>query len=210
MKKIRVFIADDHEVVIKGIVAILNEAVDMVMVGYTMSGKNLWEQVRAAQADVLLLDVKMEEFDVLTALKQCQSIFPSAKVIIVTAQQDPLHVKAAAERGAAGYLLKEEALSAQLPDAIRTVAAGKMWFSPRASQYLLQGNDKMELLGTYLLEVLRLMVAGETPNAIAATLNKSVAAIYNAQTQIREKLGTNTNEQAIIMAIRERLVPLKG
>ncbi len=133
---------------------------------------------------------------------------PRLRVIIVTAQRDSLLVKAAAERGAAGYILKEEALSSLLPLAIRDVAAGSLWFSPKASQYLIRGGAKPIELSTYQLDVLRLMVHGDTPEAIASALQRSVSAIYSAQTQIREKLGVQTNEQAIVTALRERLVPL--
>jgi DNA-binding CsgD family transcriptional regulator len=87
--------------------------------------------------------------------------------------------------------------------------AGGLWFSPKASQYLIRGSGAKPIeLSIYQLDVLRLMVRGDTPEAIAGALQRSVSAIYSAQTQIREKLGVQTNEQAIVAALRERLVPL--
>jgi DNA-binding NarL/FixJ family response regulator len=150
----------------------------------------------------------MPDFDMLTSLGQIAAFMPRLRVIIITAQRDPQLVKAAAERGAAGYILKEEALSSLLPLAIRDVVAGGLWFSPKASQSLIRGGAKPIELSTYQMDVLRLMVRGDTPETIASALQRSVSAIYSAQTQIREKLGAETNEQAIVTALRERLVPL--
>src|SRR5689334_146342 len=95
---IRVQIADDHDVVVQGLSSILKDQTDIETVEPPItSGHNLLENIRAAQPDVLLLDVQMPEFDVLTCLTQLSEILPRLRVIILTAQQDPHLVKAAAE-----------------------------------------------------------------------------------------------------------------
>lgn len=208
-RPIRVQIADDHDVVIQGLNSILKGQPDIEIVEPPItSGHGLLENLRAAQPDILLLDVQMPDFDVLTSLTQLATQLPHLRVIIITAQQDPQLVKAAAERGAAGYILKEEALSSLLPPAIREVAVGGLWFSPKASQSLIRGSPQPVELSPYQLDVLRLMVRGDTPEMIAGALQRTISAIYSAQTQIREKLGVETNEQAIVMALRERWVSL--
>jgi DNA-binding NarL/FixJ family response regulator len=207
--KIRVQIADDHDVVIQGLCSILKDQSDIEVVGpFISSGVELLKYLSAAHPDVLLLDVQMPDFDVLTSLGQFSTVMPRLRVIIVTALQDPQLVKAAAQRGAAGYILKEEALSSLLPLAIRDVAAGSLWFSPKASQQLIRGLGSPVELSAYQLDILRFMVRGDPPEVIAQTLERSLSAIYSAQAQIREKLGVETNEQAIVLALRERLVPL--
>ena len=207
--KIRVQVADDHDVVVQGLYSILKEQTDIVIIELPItSGHELLNNIGVGQPDVLLLDVQMPGFDALTCLSQLSTLMPRLRVIIVTAQRDPQLVKAAAERGAAGYILKEEALSSLLPLAIRDVAAGGLWFSPKASQYLIRGAGKSINLSPYQQDVLRLMVRGDTPETIATALQRSLSAIYSVQTQIREKLGGETNEQAIVIALRERLVPL--
>ena len=209
MRRIRVMVADDHDVVVEGVNSILGEQADLEVVGAPIrAGDELLDKVKTARPDVLLLDVKMPNFDVLTALGQLATLDPRLRVIIITAQQDPQLVKAASEKGAAGYILKEEALSNLLPQAIRDVAAGRLWFSPRASQYLIRGATAQVDLSEYQRDILRLMVSGKAPEAIAADLGRSLSAIYSAQGQIREKLGVATNEQVIVIAIRDRLVPL--
>jgi len=208
-KIIRVQIADDHDVVVQGVTSILEAEPDISVVGPPItSGDDLLDKIREVNPDVLLLDVKMPDFDVLTTLGHLNDLAPRMRTIVVTAYQDPQLVKAVAEKGAAGYILKEEALSTLLPLAIRGVAEGSLWFSPRSTQHLMQGYGGETDLSEYQRDVLRLMVRCETPQEIARTLQRSISAIYSAQSQIREKLGVETNEQAIVVVIRDRLIPL--
>ena len=149
-RKIRVQVADDHDVVVQGFYSILKEQIDIAMVDPAItSGSELLVKLNLGQPDVLLLDVQMPDFDALGTLSQLAGLMPRLRIIIVTAQRDPQLVKAAAERGAAGYILKEEALSSLLPLAIRDVAAGGLWFSPKASQYLIRGSKPQIELSPY-------------------------------------------------------------
>src|SRR2546423_1665173 len=96
-RTIRVQIADDHDVVIQGLSSILKSQVDIEIVEPPItSGADLLKNIRAAQPDVLLLDVQMPEFDVLTSLGQLAAFMPRLRIIIITAQRDPQLVKAAA------------------------------------------------------------------------------------------------------------------
>jgi two-component system NarL family response regulator len=170
------------------------------------------ESVQEAGPDILLLDAKMPDFDLLLALDQLSEQLPRVHVLVVTALQDPQLAKAAARKHAAGYVLKEEALSALLPLAIRDINNGNVWFSPKASQFLLQ--DEMPNAGgrgltEYQLAVLRLMVQGKTPEEIAGLMERSVMSIYNVQRQVRDKLAVETNAQAMVVALTEGLVSLK-
>ena len=206
---IRVQIMDDHDLIVAGIRSILQEEPDMETVSVPVHNEaEALEAIRACQPDVLLLDAKMPDFDLLSALGKISALFPRVRVIVVTAQQDPFLVRAAAKLGTAGYVLKEEGLSNLLPMAIREVAQGRPWYSPRASQHFLQEPPAPPILNDYQQEVLRLMVGGRTPREIAQALQRSVRAVYAAQETIRGKLGVTTNEETVVVAIRDGLVPL--
>lgn len=205
---IRVQIADDHELILKGIQATLQDQTDIQVVApLIQSGTGLLQKIETAKADVLLMDLRMPDFDAFIALEQLAARGPRPRVIVLTAQHDSLLVQAAADRGAAGYILKDEALTAQLPAAIRDVAHGRKWFSPRASQHLLT-RDSRDALSAQQRDVLRLMASGKTPDEIAKALHRQPTLIYKVQEHIRDKLGVETNEQAILLALRERLVPV--
>jgi DNA-binding NarL/FixJ family response regulator len=208
-KPICVQIMDDHDLIVAGIKSILQDEPDIETVSVpVLDEAGALEAIRACQPDVLLLDARMPDFDLLSALDKIRALFPRVRVIVVTAQQDPYLVRAAAKHGTAGYVLKEEGLSSLLPMAIREVAQGKSWYSPRASQHLFQEPPAPQILNDYQYEVLRLMVCGKTPREIGHALQRSVGAIYSAQETIRNKLGTSSNDEAIVIAIRDSLVPL--
>ncbi len=208
-RRIRVLIIDDHDLIVEGVKSILRDEPDLEPASVPVHGEaEVLEAVRSCQPDILLLDAKMPDFDLLSALGQIAALFPRLRVIVVTAQQDPLLVKAVMQTGTAGYVLKEEGLSNLLPTAIRDVARGQNWYSPRASQYLVQDGTPTQDLTRYQQDILRLMVCGKSPREIARELQRSVAAIYIAQERLRARLGVTTNEQAVVTAVRERLVPL--
>ncbi len=207
---IRVQIMDDHDLIVEGVKSILANEADMEAVFVPSHGEaEALDAIRRCHPDVLLLDARMPDFDLLSALDKIRVQFPSVRVIVVTAQQDPALVKAVASHGTAGYVLKEEGLSQLLPVAIREVACGQRCYSPRASEYLLQQQTGFPPdLTDYQRDVLRLMVSGKAPREIAQRLQRSVNAVYAVQEAMRERLGVATNQELIILAIREGLVPL--
>ena len=206
--RIRVLVVDDHDLIVEGIKSILQSEPDLDCVSQPVHGElEVLDAIRSCQPDVLLQDAKMPDFELLPALDKIAAQFPRLRVIIVTAYQDPELVKAVARRGTAGYILKEEGLSDLLPLAIREVAQGKTWYSPRASQCLFMETAPPSL-NDYQQAVLRLMMHGKTPEEIAAALRRSVQTIYQTQGKLRKQLGVTSNEQAIVAAIRDGLVPL--
>lgn len=208
--KIRVQIADDHDVVVQGLTAILQTQSDIeVVLPYIRTGIDMVKALRATQPRVLLLDYRMPGLDMLATLKHITTDLPQLRVIVITAEHLPVLVKLAAERGAAGYILKDEELNHFLPQAVREVAMGRTWFSRQASQYLVQRIGDQSGLSGYQFDVLKLMTEGLTVDQIADRMARSVVAIRGVQRQIREKLGVETNEQAIICTIRDGLVPFR-
>ena len=203
---IRIQLADDHELVLNGLHAVLHGQPDLTIVEPTIrSGKGILDHVATAQPDILLLDVGMPEFQLFSVLRQLKARGPKPWVFILSACADFTLVKECAAAGVAGYALKDEAISKDLPNIVRSVAAGRKWFSPGASAYLVP-HAIQDQLSAQQLAVLQLMAQGKLPNEIAAELQRSQMLVYKVQENIRDKLGVETNEQAILAALRERLV----
>jgi DNA-binding NarL/FixJ family response regulator len=206
----RILIVDDHDVVCIGLAEILNAEADMeVVTPAVQDDRVLFDRLRETKPpiQILILDAKMPNLDLLATLDRARLEFPALRVIICTALQDPQLVKAAAARGAAGFILKEEALSKFLPNAIRDVGAGRRWFSPRASQSFLDDPSQVARSLTELqMDILRRMVAGEKTSAIAEHTHRAASTIYNLQSQIRDALDVQTNTKAVAKAIVEGLV----
>ncbi len=213
--RIRVFLVDDHDLVLRGLQDILRGEPDMQVVGTAGEGSSLVEKVRVARADVVLLDVRMAHFDVfesVAALHSLPDTQPAARapyVILVTAYADAYMVSQAQKLGVRGYLLKEEALGDKLPHAIRRVARGGCAYSSEAQKMLYDPDAMPEGLrfGGAQYTVLALMVSGKTPTQIADILGKSMDSIYTIQSRIRAKLEVDTNAQAVRKAIRDGIVP---
>lgn len=205
---IRVLIINDQDVVSLGLASILREEPDIeVMPQIVRTGQAVVGTIRATHPKVLVLDAKMSDFDLLCGLDMLNALFPQLPIIVVRACSH--FVVPASRKGAAGCFLEKESLSHQLPMAVREVAAGNIWFSPKASQYLIHASMRPIELESSQWDVLRLMAQGRTPLYIASTLQRSLRTIYNTQVTIRDKLGVETNEQAILLAIREGYVPFE-
>lgn len=207
--KIRVLIADDHDVVVRGLEAILRDLPDIAVLAPAVTGgPQLESRLRETPVDVLLLDCRMPEFDMLTALPRLLPDYLRLKVIVVTAMQDEQLVREAARRGVHGFVLKDEPLASLLPLAIRDVQAGRTWFSPRAGTALIRPRCDEPPLTEYQREVLRLMVEDQPVSEIASQLGRRPAAIHSIQRELRNRLHVLGNEGLVATAIQQRLVPL--
>ncbi len=214
--RIRVFVADDHDVVMRGIKDILDEQDDMEVVGTAMDGVQLVDRIVGARPDIILLDVKMPNFDIFEAIDTFISLADREgafggempNIVLVTSMLDPYLARKAYDVGIAGYLLKEDALSQRLPATIRTVVSGG-WVYSQGVQDVLKSPNRAGgrlPLGRDQFVVLRLMVAGYTDEKIAQATGRTIDTIYRIQYRIRVKLGVETNEQAVRKALQEGMV----
>ena len=104
-RQIRVLVIDDHDLIVEGVKSILQGEPDLEPVSVPVHGEaEVLEAIRSCQPDALLLDAKMPDFDLLSALSRIAALFPRLRVNVVTAQQDPLLVKAVMQAGTAGYV----------------------------------------------------------------------------------------------------------
>ena len=210
MSVIRVQVADDHDVVRWGLQTLLEREPDLKWAEPAIvSGTDYARCVEAGRADVLVQDLRMPGLDVFTELRRLTARGPKPRVLVITAQADPLLVQAAAERGAAGYLLKEEALSAHLATAVRAIARGQRWYSPLAADAFLPGGGAVpDTLTAHERDILRLMAEGLTPNAMAARLGVSTHNVYRTQAHLREQHAVQSNEHLMALAFRQHWVPV--
>jgi DNA-binding NarL/FixJ family response regulator len=214
---IRVFMADDYDVVLVGLKGILSQHPDIEIVGTHTSGIELTDRIVKAKPDVILLDVKMPHFNIFEAFEALKSTAERdgnfggelPNVVLVTSQLDPYLARKAYDEGIAGYLLKEDALSENLPSTIRTVAAGGWAYSEAVQQVLNNPNGARGQLtfGGDQFVVLCLMVDGYTNTEIAQITGRTLDALYTMQHRIRLKLCVETNAAAVTKAIQEKIVP---
>ena len=208
MDTIRILVADDHPVVREGICGRLAREEDFLVVGQAVDGDEAIRQARRLCPDVVLLDVAMPGPGAVAVLEELRQTAPQTHVLVLSAFDDDRYVFGTLEAGAAGYLLKDERLST-LVDAVRAVARGESWLSPRvASKVTHRALGKaMGTSGPPLTnreqEVLRLMAQGKENAEIAAALVISEQTVKFHVGNIYAKLDVNSRTAAVVEAIRQ-------
>jgi len=213
-RPIRVLIADDHPVVRAGLRALLASSTEIQVVGEVAHGDEIIGAVakRWPAVDVLVLDAHMPDFNPIAAVRRLIARFPALRILVLSSYDDREYVIGLLHAGAHGYVLKDEP-PATLFAAIRTVADGEMYLSPRVARVYVghqrrvtAERDELLDLTDRELEVLRLVGRGYDNGEIARILTISYETVKNHLRNIYGKLGLTNRYQAIVFAFRNELV----
>jgi two-component system response regulator DesR len=193
---ISVVIAEDQNMVLGALSALLETDRDIKVIGQARNGKEALQLVLRQKPDILLTDIEMPELtglEVAAELKQRGSI---ARVIILTTFARPGYLRRALQAGASGYLLKDSP-SATLADAVRRVHAGRRVIDPELAAEAWTEEDP---LTDRERQVLRLAAEGSTSSDIAGRLNLSEGTVRNYLSEAINKLGASNRVEAARVA----------
>ena len=212
---IRIALADDHTVLRAGLKSLLERQRDFEVVGEATDGRELLQVVDETTPDVVITDIGMPRLNGAEATSQIVRKHPGTRVIVLSMHSDEAYVLRALKAGARGYLVKESA-EADLMTAIRTVHAGKAFFSPSVSALLVEDyvrqmrdrgmEDSYELLSTREREVLQLVAEGKSNKDIANLLGLSVYTIETHRGNILQKLNLHSVPELILYAVRKGVI----
>lgn len=196
MKKLEIFLADDHAVLREGLKALIDSQVDMRCVGEASDGRAAVAGVRKLSPDVVVLDVSMPKLSGLQATEQIVKSCPNSKILPLTRHSEDSYVQQLLKAGASGYVLKQSS-SAILLAAIRAVAAGQSYLDPAVTAKVVGGYvAKSEARKTGQRdpseresEVLRLIAIGYSNKEIAAQMDLSVKTIEVHKANAMRKLN---------------------
>ena len=209
MTHIRVFIADDHNMVRKGLQTLLEEFDDLEVIGEAGDGEAALNACREHCPDVILMDMLMPRMDGITATSKIREVCPQAQVIALTSFSDEANVQAALKAGVIGYLMKNVS-GDELASAIRRAHEGQSTLAPEAAQVLIKATTRPPTPGHDLtereLEVLALMKEGLNNREIGERLVISGSTVKNHVSSILSKLGTTSRTQAVALAVEHRIV----
>ncbi|MGD9680538.1 MAG: response regulator [Candidatus Obscuribacterales bacterium] len=215
---ISVVIVDDQEIVRIGLKVLIDQSDGLQVVGLAQDGREAVLKVEQIKPDVVIMDIGLPLVDGIEATRLIKERFESIRVVMLTSHDDDRHVFAALGAGADGYCLKETPGN-QLVMAVRSVAEGAAWLDPGIAMRVLKAsargaetrNEKAETnsitstLSKRELEVLRLVVDGNSNQEIADKLVLSVETVKTHMRHIMEKLRVSDRTQAAVKAMREGL-----
>lgn len=211
MKKIRILVVDDENVVREGFVAILRLQSDLEVVGEALDGIQAVQLARKTKPDVVLLDLAMPNQDGLATIPKLKELLPETRILVLTSFAENDRVYQAIKSGALGFLLKD-ATRVQLLQAIRDVANGQASIQPSIAVKVIQEIDHpsqslytVDPLTPRELETLRLIARGLSNHEIAAALFVHERTVAKYVSSILEKLQLANRTQAALYAIREGL-----
>jgi NarL family two-component system response regulator LiaR len=212
---IRLFLADDHAVVRKGLEALIATQPDMTVIGTAVDGEDAVQQVATLQPDVILLDLQMPRKTGLEAIQEIKTADPQARILILTSFSEDDTVFAAIKAGALGYLLKDSSPQ-ELIQAIRNVYNGRSSLHPDIALKVIRELNKPpsnlplteEPLTEREVEVLKLVAQGLSNQTIADKLIVSERTIRTHISNILSKLHLANRTQVALYALRQGLASL--
>jgi DNA-binding NarL/FixJ family response regulator len=204
--RIRVFSVDDHPLLREGIAAIINDQLDMLVVGQAASGHEAIQQFRVHRPDVTLMDLRLPDISGIDTMMAIQQEFADARIIMLTTFEGDIEMQRALQAGARGYILKSMA-PADLLKVIRQVHAGKRHVAAEVAANLAEHFGD-ELLTERETDVLKHVAGGNRNRDIAQKLFIAEETVKVHMKHIMEKLGASDRTQAVAIAVRRGFIQL--
>jgi two-component system response regulator DevR len=204
---IRVFLVDDHELVRRGLAALLGAEDDIEIVGEAAAAAQARSRIAATQPDVALLDVRLPDGSGVDVCRDIRARFPSIACLMLTGYDDDEAIYAAVIAGAAGYVLKG-ADGNGLVDAVRKVAAGRSLMDPALTLRVLnrmsgreKGDARLDSLSPREAQILALIADGLTNREIGLRLSLAEKTVKNYVSGLLSKLGLQRRTQAAVLHV---------
>ena len=208
---IRVFIADDHGILRGGLRALINAQADMEVVGEAANGPDAETGIIATEPDVALMDISMPGGGGLAAIAAIKRVRPKTRILVLTVHDELGYVRAAADAGAIGYVVKN-AVDTELLAAIRAVAQGRTFMDisvgvglaeqtmMRKRPQTLDGREPPQLT-TREREVMARVAEGFTNSQIAEELRLGVKSVETYRARVMDKLGLTSRSDLVRFAL---------
>lgn len=212
----RIFIADDHEVVRKGLIALLQAQPDWEVCGEAADGREAVEKAAEVKPDIVILDIGMPSLNGLEATRQILKVNPEAKILVLTLHDSDSVVREVLNAGARGFLLKSDA-ARDLVAAVEALRRDKTYFTSKVAAMVLEGYLKGGVapssaqLGRNRLtprerEIVQLLAEGKSTKEVAVTLGLSVKTAETHRSNIMRKLQIHSVSDLVLYAVRNNIV----
>lgn len=209
-KKLRVFLADDHPVVLAGIRSLINADPTLEVVGEAADGRVALRMATDLAPDVFVLDISLPGLNGMKLAELLRNAIPQCKIVVLTVHEDRSYVRRLLELGVRGYLLKRSA-SAELLRAIEAVAAGGVYLDPAIAGKALASAPVATVnvgantadLSAREIDVLRLTASGHSNKAMASALGIAIKTVETHKARAMEKLGFQNRVDVVRFAVQQ-------
>jgi DNA-binding NarL/FixJ family response regulator len=214
MSALRILIADDHEVVRRGIRALLEGHTGWEVCGEAIDGRDAVEKARALTPDLVLLDIGMPNLNGLDATRQILKVAPRIRVLILSMHNSDEVIREVLEVGARGFILKSDA-ARDLVAAVEALQRSTTFFTPDVATVVLEGYLKRSIypdkpvrnrLTAREREVVQLLAEGKSSKEVAVALNLSVKTAETHRTNVMRKLDLHSVADLVRYAVRNNIV----
>jgi two-component system invasion response regulator UvrY len=208
---IRILLVDDHAVVRTGFRLLLQARPDIAVVGEADSGETACQRYLELSPDVVVMDIAMPGMGGIEALRRIRAHDPQAKVLALSAHDDPTHARRALREGALGFLSKRSAPETLLA-AVSGVGSGQRYIDPRVAQQLaledIGGTESSPIkrLSEREFDVFIRLARGASVQRIADDLRLSASTVGTHLYNVKQKLGVSNQSELTLLAIRHGLI----
>lgn len=211
MQKIKILLADDHQLMLDGISSVLKAEKDLVIMATAANGIEVMEKLQSVPVDICLLDIQMPDMDGIETIEQIKNKFPGVKIIVVSTHDEKEIVFKVMRMGIGGYVLKNSSKT-ELVTAIKKIMSGGMYLSPAVEKIIIEGEPPETIAANTIVltprekDILSLLAKEYTNERIATQLFISYRTVETHRKNIMQKTGTKNLAGLIKFAISTGLL----
>ena len=218
--KLRILLADDHEIVRRGLCALLQKHEGWEVCGEASDGREAVQKAKQLKPDVVIVDIGMPNLNGLDATRQLLQYDPNFRIIVLTVSDADQVIREALDAGARGFVLKSDA-ARDLVAAIEALQTKRMYFTPRVNELLLAGflekghtmsrnhPPSLPTLTAREREITQLLAEGRSSKEAAALLNLSTKTVETHRSNIMRKLNLHSIRDLVVYAIKNKLIQIE-
>lgn len=216
MNPLRILVADDHEIVRRGLIALLKSRAGWDVCGEAKDGRDAVDKAKELKPDVVILDIGMPNLNGLEAARQMLHHNPQTKILILTITDADELVRAVLDAGARGFVLKSDA-TRDLIAAVEALQSNKTFFTSRVAEMVLggylgrgvsvgDGGVSLPALTPREREVVQLLAEGKSSKEVATHLDLSVKTAETHRSNIMRKLNLHSVSELVLYAVKNNMV----
>ncbi|MGA7908263.1 MAG: response regulator transcription factor [Candidatus Sulfotelmatobacter sp.] len=218
--KLRILLADDHEIVRRGLCTLLQKHEGWEICGEATDGREAVEKAKELKPDVVIVDIGMPNLNGLDATRRLLQHDPNFKVIVLTVTDADQVIREALDAGARGFVLKSDA-ARDLVSAVEALQSRRMFFTPRVNDLLLAGflekghavsgsqAPKLPTLTAREREITQLLAEGRSSKEAASALNLSTKTVETHRSNIMRKLSLHSIRDLVVYAIKNKIIQIE-